>query len=95
MKLEYWVIGAIGLLYLDARQRARQASATPLAFNNSVTDSIYAGSNFTNSIWDAASGQPGYQWGSINAPNTINTYQDVFAANLMGFPMQPSIGHLS
>ncbi|MGD1324385.1 hypothetical protein ACNHE5_05530 [Pandoraea pnomenusa] len=95
MKLEYWVIGAIGLLYLDARQRARQASATPLAFNNSVTDSIYAGSNFTNSVWDATSGQPVYQWGSVGAPSTIGTYEDLFGQSVMGFPIQPSIGHLS
>ncbi|OJY20756.1 hypothetical protein [Pandoraea sp. 64-18] len=95
MKLEYWVIGLIGLAYVDARRRAQQANATPLAFNNSVTDSIYAGSNFTNSIWDAASGQPGYQWGSISAPSTNGTYEDLFGMSVMGFPMQPSIGHLS
>lgn len=51
----------------------------------SAVDSVYAreanqfanmdGTNFTQSVWDAQSGQPGYMWGTVPAPGGMATYR--------------------
>ncbi|MFM0741792.1 hypothetical protein PQQ51_31565 [Paraburkholderia xenovorans] len=49
----------------------------------SAIDSVYAreasqfatmdGTNFTRSVWDSTSGQPGYMWGTVPAQGGLST----------------------
>lgn len=38
----------------------------------------FQGTNFTNSVWDPLSGQPSYQFGTINAPGGAGITQPSF-----------------
>ncbi|RQQ65543.1 hypothetical protein [Burkholderia stagnalis] len=45
-----------------------------------------AGTNFTNSVWDAASGQPSYMYGTVPAPGglSVTPGAPVFRASIFG-----------
>jgi len=54
-------------------------------YGTSAVDGVYAreaaqfanmdGTNFTQSVWDAQSGMPGYMFGNVPAPGGLATYR--------------------
>jgi len=60
----------------------------------SAVDGVYAreaatfanmdGTNFTNSVWDATSGQPGYMFGTVPAPGGLATYRATTGGLMFG-----------
>jgi hypothetical protein len=70
----------------------------------SAVDGVYAreaatfanmdGTNFTQSVWDATSGQPGYMFGTVPAQGGLSTYGSIPAPNINVMQAPTVFGHL-
>jgi hypothetical protein len=84
MKISHFLILAVVLAYLDKRSSAaNQLSPVDSAYQREVAQfGAMQGTNFTNSVWDSASGQPGYMFGTVPAPGgaSVGTSFDPYAS---------------
>ncbi|WP_250479118.1 MULTISPECIES: hypothetical protein [unclassified Caballeronia] len=85
MKIEHFLLLAVALVWFDKRQQKANAIA-PIDAAYAREAAQFAamdGTNFTNSVWDATSGQPGYMFGtSVPAPGgaSLGTTFDPYAS---------------
>lgn len=70
MKKEHWIAFAVALYVIDRFNRSHlgMSAVDSVAQNEMASFAAFNGTNFTNSVWDPASGQPAYQFGEIDAP---------------------------
>lgn len=88
MKNNHLIALLVVLWAVDRYNRSHYGtSAIDTAYTNEVDNfTAMEGTNFTNSLWDPISGQPTYQFGSIDAPG---------GDGVMGTPSYSGVfGHL-
>jgi hypothetical protein len=70
---EFLFLGAVIYLGWRYRRSHHSTSAIDYAYNQDAQQfAQMAGSNFTQSVWDASSGQPSYMWGAVPAPGGLS-----------------------
>jgi hypothetical protein len=92
---EFLLLGLV--IYLGYRYQ-RSHSGT------SAVDTVYSreaagfanmdGTNFTQSVWDATSGQPGYMWGTVPAQGGLSTYGSIPAPDVNYMQAPTIFGHV-
>ncbi|WP_042301731.1 hypothetical protein [Paraburkholderia kururiensis] len=70
MKTDHLIAFFVLMYAWDRYNRSHDSvSAIDRATNTELAQfAAFNGTNFTNSLWDTASGQPAYQFGTINVP---------------------------
>jgi hypothetical protein len=74
MKIETFLLLAVALVWYERRQKALNApSAVDAVYERERAQfAAMGGTDFTNSVWDATSGQPGYMFGTVPAPGGVS-----------------------
>jgi hypothetical protein len=76
MKITHFLLLAVALVWFDKRHVNAMNNQSPVdrVWNTeAATFGQMNGTNFTNSVWDAQSGQPGYMFGTVPAPGGTAT----------------------
>lgn len=75
MKTSHMIALFVVLWAWDRHNQSQSAPPVNTAINTELGNfTTMQGTNFTNSVWDPVSGQPAYQFGTVNAPGGTATY---------------------
>lgn len=87
MKITHFLLLAVALVWFDKRTQtnamANQSPVDRMWNTEAATFGQMNGTNFTSSVWDATSGQPGYMFGAVPAPggsSVMGTYDNTNVA---------------
>lgn len=86
MSKQHWIILALVLVVMDRYNRSHMGmSAIDTAEQTELANfAAFNGTNFTNSVWDPVSGQPSYQFGTIDAPGGAGVMGDQSFSGAIG-----------
>jgi hypothetical protein len=72
-KWDFLALGAVIWIGYRYQRSHRSTSVVEQIYANEAQNFVgLAGSNFTQSVWDAQSGQPSYMWGTVPAQGGLS-----------------------